>query len=192
MSKNCCVKWAMKFSIIWRNLWNFELYSNKFLKTNSERSLCRVPSHDTRQKVTMPSVLSGHLATCGFAKCPDLALGKEALSLPSARSRHSAKRLLVCRVPDLGTRHTKLLPSALTGHSAKWPLPSAPTGHSAKWSFWIYFQKFVWIQFKFSQISSNHGKFHCPFHTTILTHVLPKLFPIISITIISYISIYMN
>jgi len=64
-------------------------------------------------------VRAPRLSVADFAECPDLALGKEK----------------VRRVPDLGTRHTKLLPSALTGHSAKWPLPSAPTGHSAKWTF---------------------------------------------------------
>ena len=91
MSKNCCVKWAMKFSIIWRNLWNFKLYSNKFLKTNSEKPLCRVSCQGARQKFSMSSVWSGHSAKSDFAEFPDLALGE----------------LSLCRVPDRGTRQSQ-------------------------------------------------------------------------------------
>ena len=67
------------------------MYSNKFLKTNSEWPLCRVSSQGTRQKFTMPSVLSGHSAKADFAECPDLALGE----------------ISVCRVPDRGTRQSQ-------------------------------------------------------------------------------------
>ena len=45
------------------------------------------------------------LSVRDFAECSDLALGKDK----------------VCRVPDLGTRHSHILSSVVSGHLAKWP-----------------------------------------------------------------------
>ena len=106
---------AMKFSIIWKNLRNFKFYSNKFRKTNEEMKayyaeccsaalgktglcrvscqvLCRVPRSGTRQTLSLPSARSRHSAKSAVAECPDTTLGI----------------VTFCRVSCQGTRQSGL------------------------------------------------------------------------------------